>query len=418
MFQKMLERLLSLCFLSLLLSLNADLLIAADCKLNSPQDVVDCALANHPDAQRAALTSQQAEEFESLASQRPNPELSGRSVFGKSLGDYILNHEMSLAHTLELGGKRGSRIDKALAEKDSVVASSLRSKEEALLETIRGLFRIRQLKDELHTLEEALETFSRIQKQFRSRLRRTPEQEVSLGVFDLAAGDYQLRKASLESELSNRIREIELSIGRDFQPSEKLLPLRKKNWPEMNDKIPVTLFNGSTMGLARAGLKLAEADLSVAQSLSWPNVKIGPTFESQTTGSLTNQAIGVNLSFELPLFQMNGGGRAVAQRGLDLAQRSLFLREQEVLNQRKALLTKYSNAVKALEASLSHHDLDKKHKNADVLFARGIIPSSLVIEAHRQLVDFTKNRNEQELSALESLWGLYILEGRAFGEKL
>lgn len=402
----------------LIFTIHPDLAVAADCSLNSPQDVIDCALSNHPEAQRAKLSNLQAENFESQASQRPNPEFNGRSLFGKSLGDDAITHEANLAHTVELGGKRGSRIEKALAEKDSVVATSQRSREEVLLETIRNLYRIRQAKDELHTLDEALETFGRIQQQFRSRPRRTPEQEVSLGVFDIAEGDYQLRKAALETELATDIREIELAIGQDFQPSDKVLPARRKTWPSINDQAPVSSFKGSAMNSVRAGLKLAEADLSVAQSLSWPNFKIGPSFQSQTSGPFTYQTYGLNLTFELPLFQINGGGRAVARTGLDLAERSLLLREKEVTNQRKVLLIRYENSIKAIEASLSHKELEKKHRSTDALFARGIIPSALVIEAHRQIVDFTKNQNEQELSALEALWHLYVLEGRAFEEKL
>lgn len=387
-------------------------------RLASAQDVLDCALANHPEAQRARLSNLQADNFESAASQRPNPELGGKSVYGKSLGDTVLNHEVSLSVPIELGGKRGARMEKALAEKDTVTASSQRSREEVLLATLHALYRIRQAKDELHTLDEALETFGRIQRQFRSRPRRTPEQEVSLGVFDVAEGDYQLRKAALETELATHTLEIELAIGREFQPIDAVLPVKRRSWPRMNNNLPVASFKGSAMNSARAGLKLAEAELSVAQSLSWPALRLGPSFESQTSGPFTFQTYGLNLLFELPLFQINGGGRAVARTGLDLAERSLSLREREVANQRKVLLIRYENAVRAIEASFSHKELERKHRSTDALFSRGIIPSSLVIEAHRQIVDFTKNQNEQELSALEALWQLYVLEGRAFEEKL
>jgi cobalt-zinc-cadmium efflux system outer membrane protein len=387
-------------------------------RLGSPQDVIDCALSNHPEAQRARLSNLQAENLEDAASQRPNPEIAGKSVLGSSLGDDVINHEVNLAHTVELGGKRGARMDKALAEKETIAASSQRSREEVLLETLHSLYRLRQIQAELHTLDEALETFSRIQRQFRSRPRRTPEQDVSLGIFDIAEGDYQLRKAALEAELATHTREIELAIGREFEPSTNVLPPKQKNWPKFQDAAAPASFKGSAMNSVRAGLKLAEAELSVAQSLSWPNLKIGPSFESQTSGPFTFQTYGVNLSFELPLFQINGGGRAVARTGLDLAERSLTLKERELSNQRKILLQKYDFSVKAVLASLTHAELEKKHRNTDALFARGIIPSSLVIEAHRQIVDFTKNQNEQELTALEALWRVYVLEGRAFEEKL
>ncbi len=387
-------------------------------RLTSPQDVVDCALSNHPEAQRAQLSTLRADNLESAASQRPNPEMGGKSVFGSSRGDSVASHELNLTHTIELGGKRGARMDQALAQKEANLANALRSREEVLFETIHALYRLRQIQAELHTLDEALETFARIQQLFRSRPRRTPEQEVSLGVFGIAEGDYQLRKATLETELSTHVYEIALAVGKDFEASPSVLPPRRTSWPAFQNGAPMPPFKGSAMNSVRAGLKLAEADLSVAQSLSWPNLRLGPSFESQTSGSTTSQTFGVNLTFELPIFQINGGGRAVARTGLELAERSLSLRERELANQRKILVQKYSYLVKAIQNSFSHAELEKKHRNTDALFARGIIPSSLVIEAHRQIVDFTKSQNELELSAVEALWKIYVLEGRAFEEKL
>lgn len=384
--------------------------------MTQPRDVIDCALANHPDAQRAKYFNFQVENLESAASQRPNPEVAGKSLFGKSLGDNVMSHEVSLAHTVELGGKRAARVEKALAEKEIAVASSQRSREQILLETLHTLYRLRQIQAELHTLDEALETFSRIQRQFRSRPRLTPEQEVSLSVFDIAIGDYQLRKAALESELTAHIQEIELAIGQKVELSVKLLPSRRTKWPKFDAEGESSPFKGAAMKSARANLKFAEAELSLAQSLSWPNLKIGPTIESQTEGPFTFQTYGFNFSFELPIFQTNGGGKAVARTGLDLAERNLSLRAREISNERKILLKKYENLAKAVQNSLSHEELDRKHRNTDSLFTRGIIPSSLVIEAHRQIVDFTKNQNEQELSALEALWKILVLDGRVIEE--
>lgn len=386
--------------------------------LNVPQDVIDCALANHPEAQRAQFSAVQSENLESAAGQRPNPEVSGKSVFGSSLGDSVVNNELGLAHTFEIGGKRGARIDQASAQRKSVLANSQRSREQVLLETIHGLYRLRQIRAELRVLDEALDTFSRIQRFFRARPRRTPEQEVSLGVFGLAEGDYQLRKAALEVELTTHKKELELALGQEFEPSTNLLPPKKTYWPKITGERMASTFNGSAMNAERAGLRLAEADLAVAQSLSWPNLKVGPSFESQSSGPLSFQTYGFNLSLELPLLQINGGNKALARAGRDMAERSLSLKERELSNQRTILLQKYTRLVKAVETSLPQEDLERKHRNTDALFARGIIPSSLVIEAHRQLVDYTKSQNEQELAAVEALWQIYILEGRAFEEKL
>ncbi len=387
--------------------------VTACTRLANVQDVLQCALTNHPEAQRAGLAMRQAETFEATAGQLPNPELGARSVFGNSLGDVVYTNELNLTFPIEIGGRRSSRIEKAAAEKRSAGASLQKSREEVLMQTLASLYRVRQISDELHTVEESLETFGRILHQFGSRLRRTPEQEVSMGVFQVATADYQLRKSTLDSELSDQLRLIELAIGRSFEASPSVLPQKRKSWPEVTRTTDPGSLNGSAILGARAALGLAQADLSTAESLSWPALRFGPSVENQATGPIGFWSYGVNFAIEVPLFQVNSAGRATARAGVQLAEKSVALREMELSSERTQLVRKYENATKALGGALTHEEIAKKHANTDALFARGIIPSSLVIEAHRQMVDFTKDQNELELAALEALWRIRILDGKS-----
>lgn len=104
----------------------------------------------------------------------------------------------------------------------------------------------------------------------------------------------------------------------------------------------------------------------------------------------------------------------MANAGLMRAEQSLELRKRELGQQRKILLNQYQKSSKALKESVSLTDIEKKHKSVERQFERGVISSSLVIEAHRQMVDFTKSQNELELNALESLWRLKALDGSLF----
>jgi cobalt-zinc-cadmium efflux system outer membrane protein len=45
-----------------------------------------------------------------------------------------------------------------------------------------------------------------------------------------------------------------------------------------------------------------------------------------------------------------------------------------------------------------------------------VVSSSLVIEAHRQLVDFTRQKHQSEMETVRSLWRIYALEGRLLAE--
>lgn len=98
--------------------------------LNTPKDVLECALDSHPDLVRGKGSLKQADSLEDQAAQRPNPELSARSLFGKNEGESVTGHEVNLAHTFELGGKRSARIEKANAEKAQISSEFLKTKEE------------------------------------------------------------------------------------------------------------------------------------------------------------------------------------------------------------------------------------------------------------------------------------------------
>lgn len=381
--------------------------------LNTPKDVLECALDSHPDLVRGKGSLKQADSLEDQAAQRPNPELSARSLFGKNEGESVTGHEVNLAHTFELGGKRSARIEKANAEKAQISSEFLKTKEEVYISISKILYRTRQVHSEIRTIDEALNTFERIQKQFKVRPRLAPEQEVSLSVFQLAEGDYKLRKSALESEENSLERSLEVAIGKEFpHGKETILPPPQKNWPDL--QIGNGDFKGSDFKVAVSELKNAQAEMEMAKGASWPDLKLGPSLQSQSQGSNQYLTYGLNLTLPLPLYQANGGGRAVAAAGLMRAEQSLELRKRELGQQRKILFNQYQKSSKALKESASLSEIEKKHKSVERQFERGVISSSLVIEAHRQMVDFTKSQNEQELNALEAMWRLKALEGSLF----
>ena len=42
----------------------------------------------------------------------------------------------------------------------------------------------------------------------------------------------------------------------------------------------------------------------------------------------------------------------------------------------------------------------------------------MVIESHRQLIEFAKTRYDFELDTVEALWNIYKINGTLFSEKL
>ena len=71
-----------------------------------------------------------------------------------------------------------------------------------------------------------------------------------------------------------------------------------------------------------------------------------------------------------------------------------------------------------LESGIKSQDIELKHKKIESLYDRGFLPSSMVIEAHRQVLDYARHQHDQEILALEARFKLYTLEGRLFEEIL
>lgn len=387
-------------------------------KMLRSQDVLECALKNHPAVLQNEARKTQGSFLSEVAQQRPNPELDGNAAFGRAQGENILNSQVSLSHIFELGGKRSSRIEKAQAETEVIAAQLLKSKEETALNVVSSLFRLRQLKKEVETLDEALFTFSKIKEQLQARPKLTPDQEVALATFQLVASDYRLRKVALGGEERTLIQLIGLALNTPFVALPDLLPPSKEVWPELSASLEPPSLIGSDMNRLRAEVKSAEADLSLAQSASWPNLKIGPMFQAQTQGGISYQSFGLNLSVPLPLYQANGGGRAYAGAGLSQAEITLKSAGNQLKTEREQELSKYHAALKALQEVGTLREVEKRHQNVERLFKSGLIQSSMVIEAHRQIVDLTRNVNEQELIAVRSLWRIYAIEGRVLKEQI
>lgn len=384
----------------------------------SAQEILVCALNNHPDVLQALAKSTQSQSLEAVASQRPNPELTAQTDFGKSQGASALNTEVVLAHTFELGGKRSARIEKAQAEKNVITTEVLKAKEEVALTVVTTLYRLRQLRTEIETLDEALDTFTQIKRQLKTRPKLTPEQRVALSIFKLAESDYSLRKISLEGEERSLAQLMSVATSFPFQVKNEILPSPKTTWPEFQGIEDTEKFSGSDLSKLRAEVQVAKADLSLAQSDSWPNLKIGPMFQNQVQTGLSQQSYGLNLSLPLPIYHANGGGRKFANLGVDRADVTLRSSSDLLRTERNREVIHYKATLKALQHASTLREVEKEHQNIEDLFKIGLIQSNLVIEAHRQIVDLTRSVNEQELTAIRSLWRIYAIEGRVLKETI
>ena len=243
--------------LLLLFSFVSPSLYANVCEqLNSPRNILDCALISHPEMKVGEAGVKAAGALESVAKQRPNPEVNSQTVWAKTYGKPYFYTEYNFAHTFELGGKRDARIEKAKSDLLREEANRLDAKEQVYLGTLINLFRLRQLKDEIETVNDALTTFAKIQTQYRARPRLSPEQQANLRLFELAEEDYRMRLIPLETEVNFHLKSLEIALGKAYVPEGSALPEFRKNWP--------TLPNASDESDGGAKIQIALADLKAS----------------------------------------------------------------------------------------------------------------------------------------------------------
>lgn len=379
--------------------------------LETAEGIISCALARHPELAVSEAGLNQSVKLEQFARQIPNPEFDMKSTYGKSLGDKIVNVEMNLGFVLQLGGKRKARIQEAWAAQAEASGALLRTKEDVYISTLSSLIRLRQLSQEIEAMEHALSAFGHIQNLYRSYGQLSAEQQISLNIFQVAHGDYLAKKTSSILEQQRYVRNISYILGTTIELKPTMYPQPSSTWPKL--MIDEDL-NGSGIKLAEAELKRAQAELNSAKSESWPDLKIGPTIEQQTEGPFTFQSYGFNLSLPIPIFNINQGGRAHARAGVMRAEANLRSEKAKLIATKEVLIQQYNTVIDALRGMPEISTIESKHTKAEAFFKRGLLSTSLMVEYHRQIVDFIEDRNMLELSAVENLWRVYALEGKIF----
>ena len=403
------------CFLKTFLVLcTSDLY--AQCNINGPNDILDLIKANHPNISLNIAKSQALEKSIELAEQRPNPELDVENTVGDSIQGNIYRTTVSLKHTFELGGKRGSRIQVAKNTFETGMAIAQYENQETIIDSILMLHRLRQVYELIPLYEESVSAFNKILGTIKIRKSLSPEQQVEGETLELAVNDYKLKISQLNSEKINLSKHLSFYMGMDCIIPRNALP-NEVNLIE-NFDTNTTVNNYSKLNAAAHALELAKANLEFERSNSYPNLQIGPAYEYENQASGQVNTIGIAITMDLPVLNVNGGGRKKATQDVLSASINLKNIKQESLLDIETWVLKYNQYKKSLSAIANKDQLEKKHQKIESLFKRGIISTSLVIESHRQLIEFSNTRFEFENGATEALLNIYKLKGEIENKKL
>lgn len=379
-------------------------------EMKTYRDVISCAELRSPEAQVAIADVNKAKADVSAAGQWKNPEFSAVTVQGKSGGQTSAQTDLDLGIPIELGGKISARRGVAEGGVAEAEARAFEVRAKIKSETLVKLHRLRQIYHEQEVIDEAIGTFTKLVNQFAKRPKLSPEQQLSNTVFRMSKSEYEIKRAETVEEMASLRAYFKVSVGREVEELKGLTPESPKNFPDVKEEYKFGTSPRSK--LAHAELQISQAALTLAQSEAWPTVVVGPAVQLQSQGGLSTPMFGVNLRLPLPLFNMNGAGKAAAASGVSLSETRKSYAYAEEERYREALVRVYNESKRVLGATLSHKEIEGRHQEIESLFLKGIVPSALVIEAHRTFVELEITRNQRELKAIASLLSIFTIDGQ------
>lgn len=361
-----------------------------------------------PEVQKSKLNLEVAKQRLIQSAQIPNPEITLGSWQGHANAQGWKQRDYTLAQPIELGGKRGSRLEVSEAElnKNKIDLNALTA--EVRLKIIFYLYRLRQLNEEIKLINEAKITFLNLEKNYKKRPQLSPEQTTSLFIFNLSAKDYDLTLEDAKNELNLLEGEIKILTKYDIGDLARIIPQRQKKWPKLNGPIEI---NSPTLRSISAQVEISEKELNLAKADAWPTINIGPSLTVQNQFGEQANILGFIVTIPLPILNQNNGAKAIARTSIN-ANRKLFEIEKSAQSIRRISLAKsYLSSIKVLESQMSEKGIYSNHTEIEKNFINGLISSQLVIEAHRQIIDNQKLYHLRELKTLDVYYQIVLLEG-------
>ena len=384
------------------------------CKITSLDSLKEKLLTNHPLILQNFANDKGNKYLIQTAKQRPNPNLQIQSLSGTEIDGKTTSHQIAYMHTFERGEKRKTRVQFAQTKRTWLKLNDKAQNEDLLMDAILKAYRREHIKKIIPVLEEALSTFNKVKNIRKKQKVLDPEEEVELETINLVINDYTLKMHKLEAEY--------LFLSKHLQFFLKDCNIDPNIFARTNLNRLMPKFQGDKEStkvlMAKTYLKHAKNNISMQESLGHANIQVGPMLQATEIEGKHYQSFGISLNMNLNILNQNTGQIKQAHEQYRQAKKSLesiTIEEKLDLNSWRV---KSKSLSKQLEIFSSDAEVLKKHKRIEKLFARGLISTPLVIEAHRQLVDYSQGALELELAIAEANLNIQSGQGVLIQENL
>ncbi|KHD87217.1 MAG: hypothetical protein OM95_15675 [Bdellovibrio sp. ArHS] len=359
--------------------------------LKSGLEAYQCILEQSPSIQALTFRAEENQALTAKAKQIPNPELDAGLQF---TGEKKL--EVSLLQPLEIGGKRGARVERAQAESSFLSAKDLETRIEASNMALESLIRLRQLKIESDLVKESLSILDRVNRKLKARPALAPEQRTTLRLFSTFEKTLRFRQLNIERDFQKTNAFIEGAIGRPLTKSDHISVETFKKWPSLD--VGTSSVQTAALKISMAELELAKAEVKEAQSEGWPEFRIGPSFERDPEQSETSWGVKVGLT--IPLWNLNGAGKNLAKARMNSAQATHEATKRQQVSQFSVLQKQYVDLTKILSETEPVSEIVRSTKESERLFDRSLIAPASLIEMYRSTFELIEEIHRNEIQAM------------------
>lgn len=387
-------------------------LAQSECKvLKTSNDLLKCVIQNHAEIKIGESLIEETKLGIDVALQQPNPEFD-MEVLDSTDGGF--GTEFTLMHTFERGNKKEARRKIASLEHMLSKTVLMNKKDKIILSTVLSLYRIRQIDHDLEINKEIIETFKKIIFQYTNAGSLGPEQKVSISVFNLALEENRLNRTSLLSEREGLVSQLQNNLGKEIEITPSLLPKVRRIWKSIKE---LSQKDNNQVKLAQERIDLARAQLLLEEAKAISNISLGPkiSFENDKNRSYS---VGIALSMPLPIYHQNNAGRTMAMAAIKTNETRLDVLKSQLKKRLQYLENVYEETRKMNVKILSNKEIEINHKNLHKMIERGVVSAPIVIELHRQILEFYNKLHEQELKGINALWQIYTINGTVQSEEL
>ncbi len=328
----------------------------------------------------------------------PNPTFSFVSVGMKPRRGLRTSDDIELAYNIsqliELGGKRGLRIDSRTATLNATKLSQRDTIRNLLIGFYSVFYNLQLDRLNIDFAKFDLERFARVQEVAERRFNAGFLSLIDFTKIKLSKIDLENNLTNSESQGRKDSESFSFLLGSEtlVQPAQLTLQETHAEYTE-SVLVEAALKNRTDLQALQKQTEAARSSLSLAKSMKIPDVTLGGEYE--TFGTDNRPRVGASVSFPLPLFNRNQGeiSRRNAER-LQVEEQMKKTRRQIISDIRLAL-NAYQTSLTVFEAYQARKkEMDDLLKKSEEAFSLGGVTVLDLLDTRKTYRDFITKYNQ------------------------